>query len=151
MGQDTFTNLIRKTVSQNRDALQSLETKIASSVNNFAGQIMGLETALQSMTIANVAVKQEDVNNIARVLNEHGRVLRLCLQSCTSGLKETTTKAGTHVKYARTFNEAKQVIGTMGNVTGGGPPTVVEYAEARDKSRQFVGDMGEEVAKKFWD
>ncbi len=112
---------------------------------------MGLETALQSMTIANIGIRQEEVNNVARVLNEHGRVLRLCLQSCTSGLKETTVKAGTHVKYAKTFDEAKQVIGTMGNVTGGGGPTVVELAEAYHKARQFVGEMSEEVAEKFWD
>ena len=111
---------------------------------------MGLETALQSMMVANVGVRQEDVDSVARVLNEHGRVLRLCLQSCTSGLKETTAKAGTHVKYAKTFDEAKQVIGTMGNVTGAGGPTVVELAEAHGRSRQAIVDMSEEVAAKFW-
>ena len=137
-------------VSQNREALQKLETKIATSVNNFAGQIMGLDTALQSMSVANVAIRQEDVQTVARVLNEHGRVLKLCLESCTSGLKETTARAGTQVKYARTFNEARQAIGTMGHVTGGGPPTIVEYAEARDKSIQHVGPMDTESAKAFW-
>ena len=120
-------------------------------MNNFAGQIIGLETALQSMTVANVGIRQEDVDNVASILNEHGRVLRLCLQSCTGGLKETTAKAGTHVKYAKTFDEAKQVIGTMGNVTGGDGPTVVDLAEAHGKSRQAIVEMSEEVAKKFWD
>ncbi len=112
---------------------------------------MGLETALHSMMVANVGIRQEDVDNFPRVLNEQGRVLRLCLQSCTGGLEETTAKAGTHVKYAKTFDEAKQVIGTMGNVTAGGGPTVVELAEAHGKSRQAVVEMSEEVAKKFWD
>ena len=111
---------------------------------------MGLETALQSMMTANVAVRQEDVNDLTRVLNEHGRVLRLCLEFCTLGLEETTAKAGTHLKYAKTFNDAKQAIGAMGNVTGSRPPTAVEYAEARDKSRQFIGNMDGEIAKNFW-
>lgn len=103
------------------------------------------------MMVANVGLRQEDTDKISRVLNEHGRVLRLCLQACTSGLRETTARAGTRVKYARTFDEARQVIGNMGNVTGGGPPTAVEYAEARDRSRQFVGDLSEQAAEKFWD
>ena len=38
----------------------------------------------------------------------------------------------------------------MGNATGGGPPTVVEYVEARDNSVQHVGAMETESAKAFW-
>ena len=137
-------------VSQNRDLLQALETKIATSVNNFAGQIMGLNTALESMSVANGAIRHEGVQNVARVLNEHGRVLKLCLESCRSGLKDVTARGGTQVRYARTFDEARQAIGTMGNVTGCGPPTSVEYAEARNKSMQHVGAMDTESAKAFW-
>ena len=137
-------------VSQNRDSLQALKTQIATSANNFTGQIMGLNTALQSMSVANVAVRQEDVQNIARVLNEHRQILKLCLESCTSGLKDATTRDGTQVKYARAFDEARQAIGTMGNVTGGRPPTIVEYAEARNKSIQHVGAMDTESAQAFW-
>ena len=102
------------------------------------------------MSVANVTMRQEDVQNVARVLKEHGRVLKLCLESCTSGLKDTTAGAGTQVRYARTFNEARQAIGTMGNAMGGGPSTVVEYAEARDKFVEHVGAMDTESAKAFW-
>ena len=106
---------------------------------------------LSKMTSHSQGDKVNWWDNVASIMNEHGRVLRLCLQSCTGGLKETTAKAGTHVKYAKTFDEAKQVIGTMGNVTGGGGPTVVELAEAHDKSHQAIVEMSEEVAKKFWE
>ena len=136
--------------SQNREVLQNLETKIATSVDNFTGQIMGLHTALQSISVADVAIRQEDVQHVARVLNEHERVLKFCLQSCMSGLRVTTARAGTQVKYARTFNEARQAIGNMGDVTRGGPPTVVDYAEARDRSIQHLGNMDGDVAKAFW-
>lgn len=105
---------------------------------------MELKTALH------LAIKQEDVENTVRVLKEHGRVLKLCLESCTSGLKETTARAGTQVKYAKSFNDARQAIGTMGNVTGGESSINVEYAEAHDKSMQFVGSMDGESAKVFW-
>lgn len=140
----------RNMASQNREALQKLETKNATSVNYFAWQIMGLDTALQLLSVASVATRQADVQNVETILNEHRRVLKLCLESCTSGLKDTTARAGTQVKYARTFNEARQAIGSIGHVTGGGPPTVVEYAEARDKSIQHVGPMDTESAKAFW-
>ena len=144
------TDSSRKTVSRNHDALQNLEARIATSINNFSGRIMGLETALQSMSVANVAMRQEDVQHVARILNEHARILKLCLESCTIGLKETNKRTGTHVKYAKTFNEARQAIGSMGNVAEGVPPTVVEHAEARDKSIQHVGPMDRESAKSFW-
>ena len=136
--------------SQEREVLQNLETKITTSVDNFTGQIMGLHTALQSMSVADIAIRHEDVQTVARALNEHERVLKFCLESCTSGLKVTTARAGTQIKYARTFNEARQAIGNMGNITRGGPPTVVDYAEARDKSIQHVGHMDADVAKDFW-
>lgn len=90
------------------------------------------------------------MQHVAKVLKEHGWVLKLCLESCTSGLKDTTAGAGTQVGYARTFNEARRAIGTVGNVTGGGPPTIVEYAEAHDKSMRHVGAMDTESAKAFW-
>ena len=144
------TDTFRSSVSHDREALHELETKIATSVNTFAGQIIGLDTALQSISVVNAAIGPEDVQNVAKVLKEHGRVLKLCYESCMSGLKDTNAKSGTQVRSAKTFNEAKQAIGTMGNVTGGGPPTIVEYAEARDKSMQHIGPMDTESAKAFW-
>ena len=102
------------------------------------------------MSVENGAFRQEDVNKFAMILNEHGRVLKLCLESCRSGLQDITARVGTQVKYAKTFDEARQAIGTMGNIMGGGPPTSVEYAEARNKSMQHVGAMDTESAKAFW-
>ena len=126
--------------------------------------------------IANdIALLKSDLKNYAQTINaalgvarvptnenEDERVWKCYLDSsssCTStGLKMTPTSAraaGTHVKYARTFNEARQVIGNMGDVVtrgGGGVPAVVvvDYAEARDRSVQHVGNMDGEVAKAFW-
>ena len=111
---------------------------------------MGLNTALQSMSVANGAIRQEDLQTVAEILIEHGRVLKLCLESCRSGLKDVTARVGTQVRYATTFDEARQAIGTMGIVTEAGPPTNVEYAEARNKSMQHIGPMDTESAKAFW-
>ena len=64
--------------------------------------------------------------------------------------RDVTARVGTEVEYARTFDEARQAIGIMGTIMGGGPPTIVEYAEARNKSMQHVGAMDSESAKASW-
>ena len=141
---------LRKTISDNRNALQSLETMVATAVNNFTGQIMGLETAMQAMTSSCNELAQRRMDPVTSVLQDHEQVLQMCLRSCTNGLEEASTVAGTKVKYAKTFDNAKQVIGTMGTVVGTQQSTIVEHAEARGQSRQFVGNMSGDVADKFW-
>jgi hypothetical protein len=142
-------SLDRKTASQNRDALQGLETQIATSLSGFTGQIHGLEIALQSLSLAAVNISKEDVAAVVGVLNDHDRMLKQCLKVCTSALTETTKVAGTSVKYARTFEEAKQFIGNIGDVGKGGPATEVEYGEAGGKSRQVIGNMSADAARYF--
>ncbi|KAJ3534691.1 hypothetical protein NM208_g7437 [Fusarium decemcellulare] len=138
-----------KQVSQNGDALQGLETQIATAVSDFSGQIKGIEMAVQTMSLQAANISQSDVDNVVAVLNDHDRVLKQCLKVCTSALTETTAVTGTQVKYARTFEEARQFVGNIGDVVVGGPPTKVEHGEARGKSRQVIGNMDGDFAREF--
>lgn len=86
---------------------------------------------------------------MVQLLNEHDRVLKQCLRVCTLGLGETTSKTGTAVRYAETFDKARQFIGSIGNVGSGGPETTVEHAQARNESRMVIGNTDADFARDF--
>ncbi|KAI1213193.1 uncharacterized protein F4807DRAFT_413235 [Annulohypoxylon truncatum] len=137
------------TIGQNQSKLQDLETQIATSVSSFTGQICGLETAVRSLSLAPSNVNQIDMASIIAILDDHDRMLKQYVSFCTSALTEVNERTGNSVKYARTFDEARQFIGNMGDVGRGGPATNVEQGEARDRSRQVIGNMSGDVARDF--
>ena len=138
-------------MGKNQGTLQDLETQITTSLSGFTGQIHGLDIALQSLSLPELTISKKDVDVVVGVLNDHDGMLKQCLKVCTSALAETNWKgAGTSIKYARTFEEARQFIGNMGDIGQSGPLTQLEYAEASGKSRQVVGNMSADVARDFF-
>ncbi|KAF4459313.1 glycosyl family 43 [Fusarium albosuccineum] len=138
-----------KQANQNQDGLHGLETQIATTMDDFSGQIKGIKTAVQTLSLRSLKISPSDVQKAVKVLNNHDRMLKQCLNVCTSALATTTARSGTTVKYARTFAKAKQVVGNVGNVGAGGPATDVEYGEARGDSQQVIGNIEADAALKF--
>lgn len=150
----------RKTARKSQASLEALETQIASTVSTFMGKIEGIELALQSLTLSDtgtgsvrsekpVGAVSEQGKSVVDILNEHSFLLKQCLKACASGLAETTNTTGTRVRYACTFDEARQHIGNIGDIQSGGPAVEVDTAEARNKSRQVVGNITADFAKDF--
>lgn len=82
-------------------------------------------------------------------LEEHSQMLKACTQVYEPALRETSSLAGTTVKYKRTFDDAREFTGNI-DFQGDAPPVLVENAEARGRSRMFTGNMSAEAASNFW-
>lgn len=139
-------------MTDNQEKLQAFETQVAETLSNLTREIQGLELAVKSPEPTTLAISDQNVLRARNdeLLNEHGHMLRECLRVCTAGLEETTAVTGTRVKYALTFDEARQWIGNIGDVSAGGPRIDVEYGVARNKSRQGIGHMSADAAKDFF-
>lgn len=95
-------------------------------------------------------VSRKEVAQVISRLNEQSLMLKQCVNVCTAGMSEASKEAGVSVLHARTFDEARQFIGNVGDVGAGGPPVHVATAEARDKSKQLIGNISLEAARDFF-
>lgn len=139
----------RRTANRTRVALDELAANYAQSVNDIGGRLQGLELSMQAFTISSTAAARNEMDEVVKVLKEHERILKLCLQVYQPALKETSSLTGTTVKYARAFDTARVATGNI-DFHGGAPATHVESAVASDQSRIFSGNMSGEAAKAFW-
>lgn len=148
-----LTWVMSQTVRQNREALKSLEIKIADTMSEFTGQIQGIQLAARSWSMSNISIKKEDVEVVTRVLNEQDAMIKQCLKVCESGLKEVTIVTGTNVKHAVAFEKAAVFVGNMGyegQTEPGNLSMKVDLLEARNEARASAGSMSTEVANSFW-
>lgn len=104
---------------------------------------------MQTFSISSTAAARRDVDETLKVLREHNRILKLCLQVYKPALKETSSLTGTTVKYARAFDTARVATGNI-DFHGEAPATHVESAVGRDRSRIFTGNISAEAANAFW-
>lgn len=142
---------------KSKQAIEELDTTIATSVTSLTGQMKGLEIAIQALSTTSQAPSTtsppdqsstSETTKVAQLLEQYDRTLKESLRVYTPALQETSRLAGTTVKHSLVLNEAKQHVGNIGIADGGGnlPSTLVELAEARDQARQFVGNMSAEAA-----
>lgn len=104
---------------------------------------------MQTFCNASAAVPKKDLDEVLKVLKEHNRILKICLQVYQPALKETSSLTGTTVKYARAFDTARVATGNI-DFHGEAPASHVEHAEARGQARIFTGNMSSEASKSFW-
>ena len=131
-------------------SLQAFEASTSASLSNFMGKLEMVDLTLQSLSSAEQAISQQDMAQIISILTEQDRLLKQCVQVCTAGLLESSQKTGTTVLYSRTFDEARQWVGNLGEVGADGPAVKVDHAEARNKSRQAMGNVSVEAARGFF-
>lgn len=98
-------------------------------MNDIGGKIQGLELAMQALSISSVKITDEDVSQVHKVLEEHDRILKQSLQVYQPPLMETSTLAGTTVKYERVFDNARVMAGNI-DFRGEAPSTYMESAVA---------------------
>lgn len=72
------------------------------------------------------------------------------MKVCTAGLVETTSATNSTIKYAHTFDEARQWIGNIGDVGIDGPKIDILEAVARDKSKQGIGYVSADFVRDFF-
>lgn len=141
-------NGIRRTANRTSVTLDALAANYAQSVNDIGGRIQGLELSMQAFSISSTVGTREDLNEVLKVLKEHTRVLKICLQVYKPALKETSSLTGTTVKYARAFDTARVATGNI-YFHGDAPATHVESAVASDQARISTGSMSGEAANVF--
>ena len=113
-------------------------------MNRLSGQIQGIEISQQAAIEAGAPQRE-----FANIMEQQSIALAACLKSCTVALSSTAQSTGNTFKYARTFDDARQLIGTIGDVRGGGPANTFGTLIAQDRSRQMAGSVEGKVALDF--
>lgn len=110
---------------------RSLEEKLEKVTSLLIGQMQGLQISLQVMLDANVddshSAEPNDQNQLTEA--QQGQVLRAieqqsialthCYRACMAAFKETTKATGHSYKYVKASDEARLLMGDLGNVKGG--------------------------------
>lgn len=104
---------------------------------------------MQALSVTPARVANKDVANVVSILEKHEQMLKTCLRVYQPALKETSTLAGTTVKYQNTYDNARLMTGNIDD-TGEVTPVSVGSAEARGQSRMFTGHMSSQAAENFW-
>ncbi|KAI0858324.1 hypothetical protein F4860DRAFT_486918 [Xylaria cubensis] len=135
-------------VGRNQETLSTFQEITTTTLSQFSGKFEALELAVQSLSISGVAITQQDVETVTRTLNEHGKLLKQCLQFCTTALKAVHSEMpATQVRYAKAAEYAQQIVGNVGS-TGENAPTVdVNTALAEGSAFQGVGNFSVDALK----
>lgn len=134
----------RKNISQNKETTRALEVTINETMNRLSGQMQGMEIGMQAV-IDTGAQNQDLMRAIAR---EAANVAQ-CLKVCMAALSGTTQNTGNTFKYVRAFDDARQLVGNIGNGPVGGPATTFDVLIAQDRARQMAGNIDGNVALDF--
>lgn len=139
----------RRTATQTRRALDIFATTQATSLSELGGQIRGLELSFEALSMSTARVSKGDVAKVLKKLEEHSQMLKACARVYEPALRETSSLAGTTVKYKRTFDDAREFTGNI-DFHGEAPAVLVEDAEARGRSRMVTGNISAEAARNLW-
>ena len=124
--------------------MKELEAKIDGAMNRLSGQMQGIEISQQ------VAIEAGGPHSeFANFMEQHNVALAACLKSCTAALSSTAQSTGNTFKYSRAFDDARQLIGTIGDVKGGGPANTFDVLIAQDRSKQMAGSIEGKLALDF--
>lgn len=129
---------------QNEEATAEHEAKISQIMNRLLGQMQGIEIGQQATIVAG-APRTE----FAHVVEQQNIALAACLKSCTAALSSAAQSTENTFKYARAFDDARQLIGTIGDVRGGGPANTFDVLIAQDRSKQMAGSIDDKLALDF--
>jgi hypothetical protein len=113
-------------------------------MNSLSGQVQGLEIGMQA--VLDFGPQEDD---LVRTLNEQTAAIGQCLKVCMAALSGTTKTSGNTIKYARAFDNARQLVGTIGKVTPGGPTNRIDVMIAQDRAQQMGGSIEGKVALDF--
>jgi hypothetical protein len=114
-------------------------------MGGISGQIQGMEIGMQA--IAEFGAEKDELK---QALGEQNAALGQCLRVCMAVLSGVNQKTGNAVKYARAYDDAKQMVGTIGYVTPGGATTTIGEMTAHQRAQQVGGTVNTEFALAFF-
>ena len=129
---------------QNEEVTAEHEARISQVMNRLLGQMQGIEISQQATIITGVPKTE-----FAHVMEQQTIALGACLESCTAALSSTAQSTENTFKYVRAFDDARQLIGTIGDVRGGGPANTFAVLRAEDRSKQLAGSIDGKLALDF--
>jgi hypothetical protein len=112
-------------------------------LTNISGQIQGIETGMKA--VVDFGAQKDD---LMRSLERQNAAVCHCLNACMSSLSSGTPTACGTVKYARAFDDSRQLIGTIGSVQPG-PVNTIDVIIAQDRARQMGGKIEGGIALSF--
>lgn len=134
---------------KSQQVIDEFASTYAQSLSDIGGRIHGLEIALQALSRDPAGTTNEDVAKVVSILEKHEQMLKTCFRVYQPALKETSTVAGTTVKYQKTYDDSRLVTGNI-DYAGEAIPVSVDIAEARGQSRMLTGNMSSQAAEAFW-
>lgn len=149
-----------KTASENLDATKGLETKIEDVAARLMAQMQGLQIGLQDILDANAEscelvetdlrrqLTEIQQSQVLHTIEQQSIALSHCYRACMAAFKETTKATGHDYKYVKASNQARLLMGDLGNVKGGALHT---YSNIEvDGGYVVAGNMAGEFAKDFF-
>ena len=133
--------------------IQQLQADITASRSSLSGQIQALEISLRALSssISGPGTDAGTATAVLEGLRHYERVLEQCLEAQTAVFAQASTRSTTSVDYSSAFDNARQLIGNVGDFGsgsgGGGGSVKVGSAEARDKSWQLIGNVSADSFK----
>ena len=129
---------------QDEEATAEFEGRISQIMNRLLGQMQGIAISQQASIDAGAPQTE-----FAHVMEQQNIALAACLKSCTAALSGTAQSTKNTFKYARSFDDARQLIGTIGDVRGGGSVNTFDVLIAQDRSKQMAGSIDGKLALDF--
>ncbi|KAI8631316.1 hypothetical protein F5Y19DRAFT_425718, partial [Xylariaceae sp. FL1651] len=131
-----------KAVTENQTALDTFQEKTATTMSDMVGKVEALTLAVDSLSLSGVTISQKDMASVTQALNEHGNLVKECLQFCTSAMSAAHARiSATQVRHAKVVEQATQFIGNVGPISGDAPLVTVDTAEASGNAFQGVGNI----------
>ena len=113
-------------------------------MNTIIGQIQGLEIGMAA--VKDFGVEKDE---LSKAMDAQIVALNKCVQLCLGVLASTSKETGDDIRYARSMDKARQLVGTIGRVEPGVASTLINVMVAEDESRQMGGKISGEVALEF--
>ena len=124
--------------------MEAFENNVEDAIHRLSGQIQGMQISVDAMRQGS-GTQQSIPSTIEAQLQSFNE----CLKLCTVALTDVSKRSGNNFKFVGAMNEARQLVGDIGDVSSVGPGPNVEVMIARDKSRQMGGRIQGSIALDF--
>ncbi|OJD10871.1 hypothetical protein AJ78_08233 [Emergomyces pasteurianus Ep9510] len=148
---------VLKTTSENLTTAKSLEAKIEDITVRLTGQMQGLQIGLQAVFDASSGSKEPIMQHwlteaqqseVLHAIEQQSIALSHCYRACMAALEETTKVTGHMYKYVTASNEARLLMGDLGNAKSS---TLHKFNNINVRGGWVVaGNMAGESAKDFF-
>ena len=121
--------------------VSAFESNMGNAIHRLSGQIQGMQITVDAM-------RQESGTQqaISSTIEAQLQSLNECLKVCTVALTDVSKRAGNNFKFVGAMNEARQLVGDIGDVSFVGYGSNVDVMIARDQSRQMGGRIQGSIA-----